>query len=806
MTFSRGWFLAGLFCTTLATLAIEILFTRMLSATMWYHLSFFAVSTALFGMSAGALYVYLGGRAFEGAETMRGMRRIALLFALVIPFAHVAMLLMPIPTTKEIRTITLAALAVMTVLVAVPFCLSGILVTIALTRVPGKIGVTYAVDLLGAALGTLAVVPLLSESNITSAFLSCGAIAAFGAMCFGLAARGGRSSAVKTALVPLAVAAALVGGARANQGAEDPLRVWFPKGSLVPFNQDTDEYWNIHSQVTVVREVKDELMFWGPGEGADDFQGETIGMAIDGLAGTVMTRWDGDRESLRWTAYDVTSLPYHLRKGGKAAVIGVGGGRDVLTALYAGSTSVTGIEINAVFIDLLEGRLREFAALADRPEVRLVHDEARSYLTRTDERYDVLQMSLIDTWASTGAGAMTLSENGLYTLEAWRVFLDTLEPTGLFSVSRWYAPGRVSETSRLVSLAVAALLERGVERPRDHMAMLSRGKVATLVLSPSPLAQADIETLGSVSRELGFRIVLAPAREPADEQLAAIRDATSREELDVAAANPLYDFSPPTDERPFFFNILKLGRAFGGEAEITEGPGTGVIPGNLRATKTLFVLFAVSLALVATVILAPLVASGLPAMGLGSFALALAYFASIGLGYMLVQIPLMQRFSAYLGHPTYALVVVLFSMILATGIGSWWSDRLRIEDDVRLARRFPLVIAAAIAAATLALQPLIDATIGFGLPFRILCVLLLLSPVAFLLGLGFPLGLRLVTRISGDAMPWMWGVNGAASVLAAVLSVAVSMSLGIHTNLIVALTLYASLALVAPALWRRGRA
>ncbi len=800
MTFSRGWFLAGLFCTTLATLAIEILFTRMLSATMWYHMSFFAVSTALFGMSAGALYVYLGGKAFEGAETLRGLRRIGLGFALAIPFSHVAMLLMPIPSTKEIRTITLAALTIMTVLVAVPFCLSGVLVTIALTRVPGKIGVTYAIDLLGAALGTLAVVPLLSESNITSAFLYCAVAAAVGAVCFGLAAKDKPSIPGILTIVLLAV------GASMNESAEDPLRVWFPKGSLIPAREDTVEYWNIHSQITVSNDIKDQLTYWGPGKGAQKFHGETIGMAIDGLAGTMMTRWDGDPASLEWTEYDVTSLPYHMRKGGDAAVIGVGGGRDLLTALYANSKTVRGIEINEVFVDLLEGERRDFANLADHPGVTIVHDEARSYLTRTEDKFDVLQMSLIDTWASTGAGAMTLSENGLYTLEGWRVFLDVLKPTGLFSVSRWYNPSSVSETNRLLSLGVAALLDRGVTDPSKHMAMLARDRAATLVVSPSPLSDEDLRTIHATAERFEFSVVLAPDAPAEDDQLRAIQAATSEDELAIATVHEFYDFSPPTDERPFFFNILKLSSAFHDDVGSARQHGSGVVGGNIRATNTLVILFLVSLGLIAAVILVPLLSAGVPAMGASSFFLSLWYFAAIGLGYMLVQIPLMQRFSAYLGHPTYAMVVVLFSMILATGFGSYWSDRVRVEDNVKVARLFPLAIAAAIGTVSFVLQPLIDATIEYELSTRILCVVLVLSPVAFLLGLGFPLGLRLVSRISDTATPWMWGVNGAASVLAAVLSVAVSMTYGIHMNLYVALLLYGSLSLVAPILWARGRA
>ena len=189
-------------------------------------------------------------------------------------------------------------------------------------------------------------------------------------------------------------------------------------------------------------------------------------MIVDGEAGTPMTEWDGNPASLDWVSYDVTALPYHLRKGGTVAVVGVGGGRDVLAAIWSGEPAITGIEINGNVLALLTRYHRRFTRLADHPGVQLVHDEGRAYLTRTRDRFDVIQMSLVDTWAATGAGAFTLSENSLYTIDAWRMFLDRLAPTGVLSVSRWFSPVRASETSRLLALAVRALLDRGVGSPQ----------------------------------------------------------------------------------------------------------------------------------------------------------------------------------------------------------------------------------------------------------------------------------------------------------------------------------------------------
>jgi hypothetical protein len=791
----RIWFLVGLFLTTVVTLCLEVLATRLLSVMTWYHLSFFAVSTAMFGMSAGALKVYLGGDDFRGEEAPRALVRYGKIFAVLIPLCHMALLTIPVPVGFSMHGI--CVLVVLTILLAIPFYFSGVLVAIALTRIPGKIGLFYAVDLVGASLGSLLVLPLLQLGDISSAHLFCAALAAAAVCCFSMFA-GMRLS--KLALV-LIVLFGL--GAVFNPTAKQRLAVWFSKGYLIHQENVTHEFWNIHAQLLVRKVNPGPPQYWGPGKGAPGKNVDRLRMVLDGDAGTVMTAWDEDPKNLGWVKYDVTSMPYHLRKEGDVAVIGVGGGRDLLTALWSKCKSVCGVEINKNFVDLLEGDLSEFSNLANQPEVTLVHDEARSYFTRCEDQYDILQMSLIDTWAATGAGAFTLTENGLYTLDAWKVFLDRLKPNGLFSVSRWYSPENASETNRLLALGVASLLERGVEDPSKHIALISRFRVGTLMISPSPLSSEDVLRIRDTSIQLGFGLLATPEVIPQDEQMAAIYAATSLEELAEATEHELFDYTPPTDERPYFFNILKPAHAFDLfeviNAENTAGTGAdadtrGIAQGNLVATSTLMLLALISLVLVLTVILGPLAKRGLPSMRRTSFFFSVLYFSSIGLAFMLVQVAFMQRFSVYLGHPTHSVVIILFSMILATGVGSYLSDLLPVERFKWLVLVFPILIGLGLLYEMKSIQQMIDATIHYDLLARSALVVAIVAPVSILLGLCFPIGMRLVQRLSSDAMPWMWGVNGACGVLGAVIAVGTSMWAGITASLLIAAILYFSIA------------
>jgi hypothetical protein len=399
-------------------------------------------------------------------------------------------------------------------------------------------------------------------------------------------------------------------------------------------------------------------------------------------------------------------------------------------------------------------------------------------------------MSLIDTWAATGAGAFTLSENGLYTVEGWKVFLSRLQPDGVFSVSRWFSPTNVSETHRLLSLAVTTLLELDVRRPVDHLLLVTRDRTATLLTSPAPFTSEDERRVRRLADAEGFAIQTSPWTGGSNPRLDRIVRSTSQAELALAIEDPNFDYAAPTDERPFFFNMLKP-RSFTGVYTLPRG---GVLWGNIRATATLVLLFGIAVCLVGGIIIWPLVASGRPAMPVPQFVSSVLYFCGIGIGFMLVQIALLQRFSVFLGHPAYTFSVTLFAMILFAGAGSYISDwvvpRLKRPELV-----LPILACAVIVAAALGIGAATQAFGGASLAVRVAVVIAFLAPIAAVLGFFFPMGLRAVGILSPAATAWMWGVNGACGVLGSVVAVAVSMWVGIQANLIAAACIYGALVL-----------
>src|SRR5262249_3226968 len=430
--------------------------------------------------------------------------------------------------------------------------------------------------------------------------------------------------------------------------------------------------WNSFSRITVGQSETIPPSMFGASPRMPSSTIEERALNIDGGAGTALYHFDGNLESLRFLRYDVTNLAYAIPNLKTGAVIGVGGGRDVLSQRLFGVSSVTGVEINPIIIDVLEQHFSDYTAIAFLDGVKFEVDEARSWFARTPRSFDVIEMSLIDTWAATGAGAFTLTENGLYTVEAWQRLLGRLNPNGVFTVSRWYAPGEVNETGRLVSLAVATLLANGAAEPRRHLFLAAAENVATLIVAKSPLSPAAFRALKDAAKANEFTVLLSPDATAPSAMLEAIVSAPDRHTLDWATAGFYLDLTPPSDARPFFFNQLGFSKLLDPRV-FSHFTHTGVFAGNLIATLTLAILVLISITLVAVTIILPLQ----PTLREIGWPLALGgtgYFALIGIGFMMIEIALLQRMSVFLGHPVYALSVVLFSLILSTGLGSMASE------------------------------------------------------------------------------------------------------------------------------------
>jgi spermidine synthase len=798
----------GIFLLSFSVLLSELLLTRIFSVTMFYHLSFMVVSLAMLGFGASGLVVSLASRRFPPERLEAQAASAAVLFGVSSVVA--VGLSFRLPISLDTSAANWARIGATYLVCAVPFLFGGLAVSLILAHRAEHANRLYFFDLLGAALGCLVLIPATNALGAPTAILLAGTVAAAS----GAVLAGGRAPRPRAAALAVGAALVLAMAANARLHTYD---VKFVKGAVQPATLALR--WNSFSRVDVVGSPQ---TLWTPrpptfaGYSArldPEFKIPEVWLRYDADAATQITRFDGDLAKLPHLAYDVSSSAYQIRRYHNVLVIGPGGGRDVLTALSLGSGPVTGVEINPITVRLMRTRFRTFTGgLYDGfPGVRVVNEEGRSFLRRATEPYDLIEASLVDTWAASAAGAYALTENNLYTVEAFAEYLDHLTPDGVICFNRWFSDPPV-ESLRVVSLAREALARRGITDPSGHVAVVRTDASETLMTSlgsilikKSPFTAAEIATLEHFAAEMGFIVTYAPRAAVAG----AGAPPPSHNEPDFEAllapggaafvADYAFDISPVSDDRPFFFNrvpILPWLAVHLGLSDAKLGQGRLGLGG-----QTLLISLATTAPATLLLLVIPLFAGrrrgGAPVSRGRGWRWAI-YFGGLGLGFILVEIVLVQRFGLFLGYPVYSLSVVLFTMLLASGLGSLAAGRV---ESARLGRLLPRalgLLAAALLAYAVALPPLLSAARGLPIAARILLAVVTIAPLGFLMGVPFASGVRRASAESTGLVPWAWAVNGGASVFGSTLTVLISMTYGFTASFLTgALAYAASLVMIA---------
>ncbi len=770
----RGWVAIAL-CAA-AVLIFQVAITRLLSVVLWYHFAFLSISLAMLAVGAPGVWFALRP---PGPRTLgRSLGAAALLLPLSV--VGIVQLGGRLPRgaglVDDLASLFPAGVLAIVLMVLAPLLALGTAVCALLLAADGRrIGRMYGADLLGATAGALAVVPLLWLVP-TPALVVLTALLPLGAA---LALR---------ALSPVFVGAVVVGVlGLVAEGSATTLR--YTK-TYAERTAPLVERWTPTARLTVFstpwfQDDPTAAFGWGMGSTHTPAPVDQLWLEQDGSAGTPITRLGAGPHTLDHLDHDVTSVGYQLRPPRRACVIGGGGGRDLLTALRAGAEVVDAVELNPATIALVSEELGAFSGDPyHRPGVTAVASEGRAFLTRSPGGYDLLQISLIDSWEATAAGAYALSENHLYTEEAFALYWDRLSPTGLLSVSRWYRGDRLLEGMRLALLGRAALVAAGVARPDDHLALVEAGAIVTLLVSKTPWTADDLARLDEIDRERGFvrHWPRHPGTPPGSVLAQVLEDGPAALE-----AHGL-DLSPPTDDRPFFFQSVPLfGRI---DPAVLETVST-----NEHAVLVLRWMLAIlggltGLLFFLPVALGPRLRADAPDFWRGS-----AYFLGIGVAFMLVESGWIQRFILFLGHPSYATTVVIAALLLGAGAGAVASGRVALGRLQALAPVLGLVLGLT----NLALGPLFSVALGLPLAARVAISVALLVPCGLVMGFAFPAGMA---RFGDGAKAWFWALNGAASVLATVLSLVLAMVVGFNNVVMVGVVGY----LLAALALRPGRA
>lgn len=797
----------GIFFTTLSLLMLEVNITRLFSVVMFYHFSFLAVTMALFGLSAGGIITYVFAERLIKKERPPHLSVFGVLFSASILGAFLAFKWFPFEAAMTASSFL--RLLVLCLEWTVPFLMAGICVALALRAYCQLVSRLYFADLAGAACGCVGIVVLMQKFGSPTAIPIIAATAALGAAFFAGFER--RRAWIGVSVVGICTLLSIA----AFSHRDGMLEVTSKRDLVLMRKGERPNLlfvrWNALSRVDVFN--WHSVPGWGVSKTFKGALPKMLAVQIDAAAATPLINFDGDFAKLKFLKYDVTEIVYFLKQHPSVFVIGPGGGRDVLSALMFGARAVFAADINGLIVDVVGKHFGRFVGnIYDRPDVTVVVDDARSQVRRCKRKFDIIQSSMTDTWAATAAGAFSLSENNLYTRQAFNEYWQKLTDDGLLSFSR-YVSSPPTQTLRVMSLCIACLEDQGVKDPARHVAALACPPAGTTILKKSPFTEDEIDLLQKIAETLDYKVLFLPGRggDPTFTKLIESKD------RDAFFRQYPLDVSPPTDDRPFFFNLLKPFSMFSSLKHLG-----GALDHNLYAQIVVVFLFFVYLALSLLLILLPLYFKSGRLKSLSASVLPrLLYFVSIGLGFMLVEISVMQRMTLFLGHPTYSLVVVLFSLLLFAGIGSlltervgprWSSDKGAGTPDGAPSRatsigqrRLRLDCAVSALAVIVLLGLFIAYSARFlerftsaGLPARFAVCVAMLLPFGLAMGRLFPLGIKSLSGSEEFLIPWAWAVNGTASVLGSILAIITGMWAGFTACLLLAILCY-GLAIVAVA-------
>jgi spermidine synthase len=778
--------LAGIALSSFSALLLELALTRLFSVVLFYHFAFLAISIALLGLGAGGTFAYLWKSWLARFETRNLMAWLCAVNSIVVPAT--LEIVLHVPVSLQLTKHNFFHLTVLYVVSIIPFFLTGLQFSILFAREPDVISRLYGADLVGGALACLGVVPLLNLLGGPNTILFAAVVMAAAGAVWAVTARI-RKLALGISICLLLVIAInhsgrLIDIVYAKGAFRDPSWVEFAR-------------WNAISRVEV------------------DRQGAAKAVVIDADASTFImnadiSKWQGSEWQRNLMAAP-PALANVLRPHGDYAIIGPGGGVDVLRAVANGSRSVTGIEINPIIANtIMRGRYADYSYhLYERPDVHIHVTDGRSFIRNSQTQYDIVQMTLVDTWASTAAGAFALSENSLYTVDAFREYFEHLKPDGLIAVTRWEFK-RPREALRVVSVAMQAWHELGVENAARNFIVIAQGNpnedgIPVVVLAKKSAFTADEEAAvwSHLRNNTNLAVLYLPSA-PQDNPFSAL---ILGNDAYAFAKQYSYNVAPVTDDAPFFFFNVKLSQMFR-----QQGLQHGIDWKVNVGVAVLGMVLIISLVAVFTFLVIPLAAR---TDGAHQRTSSLFYFIAVGLGYILVEIAFIQRFVLFLGHPTYALTVVVFLLLLSSGAGSLSSRRWLAQTQ---SARLPLLlIVAALLLYVFVLPGILNWLVGLPFVIKLLVSAGLLVPLGFAMGMPFPTGLRALaslpapefpapqkTRSGESAVEWAWAMNAASSVMGSVLAMVIAIQYGLNVTLACGAAAYFAALLLTGTLVRRN--
>jgi len=784
----------------------ELLLMRVLSIVQWHHFAYMIISLALLGYGASGTFIALFRRHLEN-RFEAAFAASALLFSITMVACFALGQRVPFNALEVVwDSRQFVYLSLIYLVFFVPFFFAACCIGLALSSRNADISRIYFFDLLGAGLGAVLIIGALYAFMPQNALLLLMALPLIASVLM---------SVTSNARVPLISAQLVWLALLASNLPQDQLRLHISeyKGLSQALQVVDSRVVEMSSSplglITVVESPTVPIRH-APGLSFSTrhIPPQQLAVFTDADGMSAITRFYGDLDSLGYLADVTAALPYTLLDEPDVLVLGAGGGADVLLALYHGANSIDAVELNPQMTRLVEETYAEFAGLIyDDPRVTVYTNEARGFVAQSNARYDLIHIGLLDSFAASGAGVQAQNESYIYTVEAIREYLAHTTPNGMLAITRWLKlPPR--DSLKLVATAITALRNSGVSEPGRRLAVIRSWNTSTLLIKNTAFTPGDVAAIREFARSRSFDTSWVPGIQASDTNRFNLLDeaylyegttALLGEHADEYIERYKFYIAPASDNQPYFFHFFKWAtlpevialRKTGG-ASLIEWGYLILIATLLQATIAGLVL-----------ILLPLsrVKRSWPA---GTGPRIGGYFLLLGLAFLFIEMAFIQKFILFLSHPLYAVAVVLSGFLVFAGLGSAWSEKL--AQRLSTSSRSPVAVAVGgivlLSLMYVTLLPYVfQRFIGYSDLVKIAMSITLIAPLAFSMGMPFPLGLKRVARTAPDFIPWAWGINGFASVVSAVLATLLAIEFGFTAVIVLALISYVAATLIYKASW-----
>ena len=778
-----------IFLVCMGALILEISHTRLISFKLFYYFTYFIIGSALLGIGFGGVIVALSKR-LRAASLDRIIAVASLCAALSIVIGYFVIAHVPIDTAS---LLSWGAQAPASFLAFVCMCLAmfsafifvGIVVSSLFGQMPDDVPRLYFADLLGAGLACAIIVPLLSVVAIPQAIFLSAAIVATAAWRTGPRVSPTLGKFSRTVVVGTVLLA--IFGGMLPDGWTEPrpdAKKTVDKGYTRRFSE-----WNPVFRVDVT-------------DNTFDPEDKAKIVHHDGLWGSTLQRWDGSNEGLERFAARSHSFPYRIatKVPEHVLIIGAAGGHEILGGLHGGAGKITAVELNPVTFSLTEKHFADYTGhLHEHPRVDFINAEGRSFLERDDTKYDLIFFVAPDSYAAqnaTTSGAFVLSESYLYTVEMINTALDHLAPGGMLSMQfgEYLFDQRPNRTIRYLSTARAAFSSRGIDDPSDYTLVATTPdllQLSTIMMKAEPFTAQEITNFKEAAASIANSTVRYVPGEMIEDGPVHSLLTTDVDALDAWYDSYPYNAEPIYDDAPFFWHFVpfrEILRTLFTPLHELQTVDTEMAIGE--RIILLLLLFAATFA--GIFLLLPFIAIRKTWAELPKKRISGLYFSSLGMGFMLFEVYLIQRLTLMLGYPTYSLTITLMGLLIFTGVGSLLTGRF--SDNPNIATKILLPVLTGLTVFYLfGLGPVIDAMFSFGLLARMGVALILIAPLGLCLGAFMPLGIAQISRMTQHEeiyIAWAWAVNGFFSVIGSVLTTILSMMFGFRVVMLIGLAVY----------------